>query len=41
MVEKGVWFVIIISWMFNLFYVGTMFLMMFYSVIDSIILIFK
>lgn len=41
MVEKGVWFVIIISWMFNLFYVGTIFFMMFYSVIDSINLTFK
>lgn len=41
MVEKGVWFVILVSWVFNLFYVGTMFFMMFYSVIDLIILMFK
>ena len=41
MVEKGVWFVILVSWIFNLFYVATIFFMMFYSVIDSITLMFK
>jgi len=41
MVEKGVWFVILVSWIFNLFYVGTIFFMMFYSAIDSITLMFK
>lgn len=39
--DKSIWFIIVVSWIFNLFYVGTIFFMMFYSVIDSIHLMIK
>jgi len=41
MIDRGIWFIITVSWLMNIIYVVLMFSMIFYSIADGINLFIK